>query len=79
MPDGRRFRGLTGNRVVVALQRAGWEIERQRGSHVRMSHPERPEAMVTVPMRRGKAVKPATIFSVLRQAGLTADEFEELL
>ncbi len=44
-----------------------------------MANPERPEALVTVPVRRGSTVKPATIYSIVRQTGLTPEEFEQLL
>jgi predicted RNA binding protein YcfA (HicA-like mRNA interferase family) len=30
---------LSGERLVKALERAGWQTVRQRGSHVRMKHP----------------------------------------
>jgi predicted RNA binding protein YcfA (HicA-like mRNA interferase family) len=42
---------LSGQRLVKALERAGWQEVRQRGSHVRMKHPDR-RVSLTVPLHR---------------------------
>jgi predicted RNA binding protein YcfA (HicA-like mRNA interferase family) len=42
---------VSGQRLVKALERAGWEVARQRGSHVRMKHRDR-RIFLTVPLHR---------------------------
>jgi predicted RNA binding protein YcfA (HicA-like mRNA interferase family) len=64
--------------VIAALQRAGFEIERQSGSHVRLSHAGKRRQAV-VPMHGGRDLTPGTLHSILKQAGLTVDEFIALL
>ncbi len=61
--------------VVRALQRAGFRLDRQWGSHLQLVKGSR---RVTVPMH-GKDVKPGTLRSILKQAGLAADDFADLL
>lgn len=65
-------------RVVAALQRDGWVVVRQRGSHIRLQKRTRTELLkLTVPAHR--PVKRSTLAHVLKQARLTVDEFNALL
>ena len=66
---------LSGAEVVRALGRAGFEQVSQRGSHVKLRHPD--GRMVIVPLHRELA--PGTLRSILRQAGLSTDQLRELL
>jgi predicted RNA binding protein YcfA (HicA-like mRNA interferase family) len=67
---------VSGQRLVKALERAGWEVARQRGSHVRMKHPDRRTAL-TVPLHR--ELKRGTLSGILNDAGVDADELRRLL
>jgi predicted RNA binding protein YcfA (HicA-like mRNA interferase family) len=73
-----RLPRITADQAVRALKRAGWRELRQRGSHVQMDHPGR-DGRVTVARHRGIILRPKTLKSILAQAGLTVDEFRELL
>jgi predicted RNA binding protein YcfA (HicA-like mRNA interferase family) len=53
------------------------ELIRQKGSHVRMKHPE--GRVVTVPVHPGQDVGRGLLRKVLRDAELTRDEFMALL
>jgi predicted RNA binding protein YcfA (HicA-like mRNA interferase family) len=69
---------VSGRRVVKALERAGYRIVRQRGSHVRLRDEDDPNHLpLTVPDH--KTVKPGLLRKVLRDANLTVDEFIALL
>ena len=67
-------RDVTGDEAVRAFQRIGFRILRQRGSHVQMTDGSR---HVTVPAH--DAIRPGTLKSMLRQAGMSVDEFVEQL
>jgi predicted RNA binding protein YcfA (HicA-like mRNA interferase family) len=67
---------LSGQRLVKALERAGWLLVRQRGSHVRMKHPDR-RISITVPLHR--ELKRGTLSGILSDAGLDSDQLRELL
>lgn len=69
---------LTGDEVSQALRRAGWYDDRKRGSHLVMRHPDRP-GIVVVPIHAGEIIPHGTFRSILEQAGLTMQEFRELL
>lgn len=67
---------LSGKAAVKAFSRAGWRVARQHGSHVIMERPGT-EAILSIPqhaeLRRG------LLRGLIRDAGLTVDEFVELL
>lgn len=66
---------LSGREIVNALQRIGYYVRRQRGSHIRLYHPER--LSVTIPSH--DEVDRRTLKSILRTANLTVEEFKKLL
>ncbi len=70
---------MTAREVIRALERLGFEMRRQSGSHVRLVHRERPEAGVTVSVHAGHDLSDMNIASILRQAGVTRQEFEQAL
>jgi len=61
---------VSGQRLVKALERAGWEVARQRGSHVRMKHPDR-RISLTVPLHR--ELKRGTLSGILNDAGVDVE------
>ena len=67
-------RDLSGPEIVKALQRLGFAVARQEGSHIRM---QRGSTRITIPNH--KAVAPKTLQSVLRQAGITIEALREAL
>jgi len=65
---------ISGSEIVRALQRLGFEVARQRGSHIIM---RRGASGCVVPNHR--EVKVGTLAGVLRQAGVSAEEFITVL
>jgi predicted RNA binding protein YcfA (HicA-like mRNA interferase family) len=61
---------LSGREVVAALERLGFKQMRQRGSHVIL---QRGGVGVVVPLHR--ELKTGTLAGIIRQAGLSQDEF----
>lgn len=72
-----RLPSLTPREVVSALKRAGFEERRQRGSHLILWHGQR-ELVVTVPLHTSDLPR-GTLKAILRQSGLTEEEFMEFL
>jgi predicted RNA binding protein YcfA (HicA-like mRNA interferase family) len=64
-------------KIIKALQRDGWIVVRQRGSHIRLHKHVGDEVLrVTVPAHR--PVKRSTLSHILKQARLSVDRFLEL-
>ena len=73
-----RLRRVSGRETVQALERLGFEQARQRGSHVILKkRVAEGDVGCVVPLHRELAV--GTLRSILRQAGVTPDEFMEAL
>jgi predicted RNA binding protein YcfA (HicA-like mRNA interferase family) len=69
---------LKAKEIIRALERAGFFIHHTVGSHVQLKHPAKPNFRVTVPQHSGDV--PLTILrSILKQAGLSLEEFLDLL
>jgi predicted RNA binding protein YcfA (HicA-like mRNA interferase family) len=65
-------------KVIAALQRDGWLVVRQKGSHIRLQKHTRSEVLkLTVPAYR--PIKRSTLTHILKQARLTVEEFQSLL
>jgi len=71
-----RLPTCSGEKAIQAFQRAGWTRDRQRGSHVTLTKPGIP-IVLTVPLHT--ELGPGLLRSLIRKAGLTPDEFQELL
>lgn len=67
---------VSGATVVKALQRLGWVVNRQKGSHVIMDHAIT-QGHVTIPQHDALA-KP-TLKSILMEAEVSLDDFLEVL
>jgi predicted RNA binding protein YcfA (HicA-like mRNA interferase family) len=69
---------LNYDKVIKVLQRDGWVIVRQRGSHIRLQkHIEKETLKITVPAH--KPIKRSTLSHILKQARITADDFLQKL
>ena len=69
-------RGLSGKEVVRALERAGFYIKRQKGSHIVLRR-DNPFAQVVVPDH--KSVDTGTLASILDGADLSVEDFIKLI
>ena len=67
---------VSGRECAKALQRAGYVVRRQTGSHIVLTRPD-PYGFVSVPNHR--ALKAGTLRAIISQAGLTVAEFLDLL
>jgi predicted RNA binding protein YcfA (HicA-like mRNA interferase family) len=67
---------VSGYECMKALQSIGFVVRRQTGSHIIMRHDD-PFSQVVVPNH--KELRPGTLRTIIRDAGLTVDEFVELL
>lgn len=71
---------ISGDERVKALQKEGFEIVRQRGSHVQMrKYVEGEKVTFPVPVHTGQDLKPGTLRGILRLAGMSVERLQELL
>jgi len=70
---------VNGRQAIRALMRAGFVVDRIVGSHHVLTHPQDRRRTVTVPVHAGRDLKRGTVRSIVRQAGLSVEEFVDLL
>lgn len=68
---------LTGREVISALDRAGFEVIRVRGSHHFLLHSD--GRRTVIPVHSGETIGPGLLAQILRDCQLTREEFRELL
>lgn len=65
-------------KVINALQRAGFIVVRQKGSHIRLQKRDGDDVIkLTVPANN--PIKRGTLSRIIKDAGLELDEFLDLL
>lgn len=67
---------VSGERLIKALRKDGWEAVRQRGSHVRLKKAGHRNALV-VPLH--KEIRRGTLAGILRDADVSTEELRHLL
>lgn len=75
MPGGRLPK-VGWREVLKALDKAGFYVTHQRGSHIYLTDSER-RHKITVP--RHDPIMTGTLLSIIEQSGLTREEFIDLL
>ncbi len=69
---------ISGKEAIRALEKAGFIIVRQRGSHVRIKKVTSENAIkITIPLH--ETLDRGTLKSIIKNAGLTVEEFLNLL
>lgn len=74
----RRLPVLSFRQVVRALERLGFQIDHVTGSHYRLKHTQDPRRSTVVP-RHSRDIKRGVLRSIVRQAGVSVDEFLDAL
>ena len=65
-------------KVIKALQRDGWVVVRQKGSHIRLQKHIQDEVLkLTIPAHR--SIKRSTLSHILKQARISVENFLELV
>ncbi len=66
---------ISGQELIKVLQKIGYQVVRQKGSHVRLKAFGKPS--LTVPNH--KVIKPGLLNKILKDVGLTREDLERLL
>ena len=69
--------GISGKVAMVKLTKIGYRVVRQRGSHVRLHHPQPTlHQPVTIPLHH--ELKIGLLHQIIKDAGLTVEQFLDL-
>lgn len=75
MPD---LPAVRGKEVIAALCKAGFEVQRVKSSHHILKKPGH-VYNISVPVHGSRALRQGTLRRIIRDAGLTVEEFVKLL
>ena len=67
---------IPGRKAQKAFERTGWVFQRQHGSHIILSK-QGVESILSIPDH--KTLKTPLLRKLIKDAGLTVEEFKELL
>jgi predicted RNA binding protein YcfA (HicA-like mRNA interferase family) len=74
-------RDVPADRLIRALERVGYSVIRQKGSHVRLRHPGPPAHLITIPLHN--PLKTGTLHGILAEVAqmrsITVESLSELL
>jgi predicted RNA binding protein YcfA (HicA-like mRNA interferase family) len=76
MPGKPKLPAISGSQVIAALQKVGFYVQRQSGSHITLRRDE-PYAQFAIPNH--KTLYKGTIKHICRMAGLTVEDFNALI
>jgi len=68
---------VSGAETVKALRKLGYEFDEQHGSHIILRHAAPPHRRLSIPNH--KELAKGTLRALIREAGLTVEEFVGLL
>jgi predicted RNA binding protein YcfA (HicA-like mRNA interferase family) len=72
-----RLPRVAARETLRAIEADGWSMVRTTGGHTHLAHPTKP-GIVTIAMHPG-TIPPGTLRSIIRQVGLTVEQFTALL
>jgi predicted RNA binding protein YcfA (HicA-like mRNA interferase family) len=68
---------LKAKEVIKILEKAGFYIHHQSGSHIQLKHKTKSQLRVTVPFHNNDLPK-MVLYSILKQAEISLNEFNKL-
>ncbi|MBA7627084.1 hypothetical protein ES703_34545 [subsurface metagenome] len=72
-----KLKPVSPERVIKALEKLGFEMARQRGSHVFLKHSD--GRATVVPIHKGEDIGRGLLRKIIRDAKLTREEFLRLV
>ncbi len=72
-----RIPRIKGKELTRILERAGFQIDRTRGSHVFLKHPD--GRATAVPIHSGETIGPGLMRAILRDVEMSVNELADLL
>jgi predicted RNA binding protein YcfA (HicA-like mRNA interferase family) len=68
---------LTGEQVIKTLNKAGFQVVRQRGSHKYLKHSD--NRATVVPVHKGETIGPGLLRKIIHDTELSKEEFLKLI
>ena len=66
---------VSGSQIIKLLEKEGFTITRQKGSHISLHKKIENGKVILVVVPKHKEIKKGTLLSIIKQTGMTRDEF----
>lgn len=70
---------LNARNFIKAIKKGGFYLDRSKGSHHTFLNPKKPNSTVVVPVHPGQDLGKGLLKALIKDAGLTEDQFLKLL
>jgi predicted RNA binding protein YcfA (HicA-like mRNA interferase family) len=70
---------ITGYEAVKAFCKVGFHVARIKGSHHILKHPQKPGIRLSIPVHNGQTVGVGLLSRQIDLAGMSLDQFRDLL
>ena len=71
------LRPVPAKRIIKLLSKIGFEVVRQRGSHVILKHPD--GRVTVVPVHSGEDIERGLLSRIIKDTGMAREQFLKLL
>jgi len=72
-----KIQSVDSTQLIKILDRQGFKVIRQKGSHVILINQQK--TRIVIPVHPGKDLKPGLVRAIIREAGISREEFLKLL
>jgi predicted RNA binding protein YcfA (HicA-like mRNA interferase family) len=76
--NSKKLPAVTSKEVIKVLESIGFQFVRQSGSSHAIYKRARDKRRTNVPVHKGKIIKRKTLKAILKDAGLTVEQFQKL-
>jgi len=66
---------VSGEQVIKLLQKEGFSVTRQKGSHISLHKQLEDESIILVVVPKKREIKKGTLLSIIKQSGMSREEF----
>jgi len=72
-----RLPTLSSSKLIKILEKAGFHVQRQKGSHTYLKHPDR--RATVVPLHKGEDIGRGLLRKILRDIRVEPEDFQKML
>ncbi len=77
--SNNKLPSVSGHKICKALNKAGFEQSRTKGSHIILKKKGNPEGTITVVVPLHKIIRKGLLINIIKQSGLSREEFLKYL
>ena len=73
-----KLKRTSGRGLARVLEQLGWRVDRIKGSHHIMTHPQLPRVTLSIPVHSNRTLPIGALTNILKDAQVDAEQYDEL-